>query len=354
MIMSSSNALRLPFGRFWPSLLLILSTSIGLKSIGIPNVHIDQLVVNSDVIAICQVSDVRMIGAAPAIEFRGRVLKAAMYSGDVLVHRTIKGVTADHLRVEYALPLSFVGYHGLHTGTRIVFLRGTRGTYGLADPYFSDFPAVLSGLGSNNPSSKEIDYTTEVIREMLNVISSPNTSASEKSEILRIDYALPRSAEVVEAFRAGVANTQEPDLRQRLQGELISFGDLVELPNIVALLLNNTATADERTWLLYVVGNRIRDSRAIVELRPLLRSNDARLREAAAQALWNIGDSAALKDLAFALHDPDPQVRFYTVRALSDIANEPGWGGPGESQFREHEQEYLTHWQNWAKVQLNQ
>jgi hypothetical protein len=52
------------------------------------------------------------------------------------------------------------------------------------------------------------------------------------------------------------------------------------------------------------------------------------------------------------LEDPDEKVQFYAVRGLSDIANEYGWGGPGETEFHEHAQKYLTHWQEWAKNQV--
>jgi hypothetical protein len=122
------------------------------------------------------------------------------------------------------------------------------------------------------------------------------------------------------------------------------------LPDVANLLLTHTASVDQRTWLLYVIGNRVKDRRAIPALEPLLRSGDSSIREAAAEALWHIADTAAVPELVKSLHDPDEQVRFYAVRALSDIANEPGWGGPGESEFHERQQEYLTHWQNWGKT----
>jgi HEAT repeat protein len=74
------------------------------------------------------------------------------------------------------------------------------------------------------------------------------------------------------------------------------------------------------------------------------------MREAAAQALWHIGHPAAVRSLARALEDPDGLVRFYAVRGCADIAQEVGWGGPGESEFQEHEQQYLAHWRSWAKT----
>jgi hypothetical protein len=113
----------------------------------------------------------------------------------------------------------------------------------------------------------------------------------------------------------------------------------------------NEATPDQRIWLLYVIGNRITDPRAVGNLRPMLHSASPRLRAVAAQALWNIKSAAALRDIAPLLRDVDEQVRFFAVRALSDIADEPSWGGPGETQFRQHEKEYLDHWENWLKAQ---
>ena len=185
---------------------------------------------------------------------------------------------------------------------------------------------------------------------MLSVIASPMSTPAEKFEILRVDYALPHSPEVVAAFKKGLAGGAE-DLKEKLQGELIRFGDLSELSPVVNLLLTAGAAESERVWLLYVIGNRITDHRAIPALRPLLRADDSAVRAAAAQALWHIADRTAVSDLSNALRDPDAQVRFYAVRACADIAAEPGWGGPGEAEFQQHQQKYLAHWQEWAKAQ---
>jgi len=333
--------------RLIPVLLLCPS----LQAIGVPNLRIDDLIARSDLIVVADVTEIKVIGPAPPIEFRGQRLGATEYSSGLLVHEAIKGVASSRINVRYALPLSFVGYQGLHTGTRIAFLRRAEGAYELADPYYSDFPAVFAEKGDITSSGHVQDYAAKVITEMLNVVSSPAATEQEKSEILAVDYAFPRSGQVIEAFRVGIANAQGADLHQRLQGELISFGDITEIPKVVQLLAANAATPDQRVWLLYVIGNRIDNAHAIGDLRPLLRSRDARLREVAAQALWNIKSSAALADLAPLLHDSDEQVRFFAVRALSDIANEPEWSGPGESQFREYEQAYLNHWEHWLKAQ---
>jgi hypothetical protein len=333
------------------SLSLCILVSVRSYPVGVRNLHIEDLVKASDVIAIAEVIDVKAIGAAPPIPFRDQLLEAQAYTSNVLLRRIVKGTAADSLTVEYALPTSSVGYRGLRQGTRIIFLRRQQGHYSLADPYYPDFPAVVTHSGTAGLPSTISDCGTSVVRELLAVIASDTASPAEKGQILQVDYALPANHEVVAAFREGLASAQEAELRQRLQGELIRFGDVSELPSVAQLLLTDSAARDQRAWLLYVIGNRLSDRRAIPALEPLLRSGDDSLREAAVEALWHIADPAAAPVLLKALQDPDEQVRFYAVRAFSDIANEPGWGGPGESEFRQHQQKYLSHWQDWATSQ---
>ncbi len=337
------------FRRFWLGLSLCALTTVWSHSVGVRNLHIDDLVRTSDVIAIAEVIDLKAIGTAPPITFHEQPLQARAYLASLQVRRIIKGTVGDAITVKYTLPTSFVGYRGLQRGTRIVFLRQEKGGYSPADPYYPDFPAIPSIWGSERLNPAAGDYVAAVVREMVAVIASPGASLAEKSQILQVEDALPANEEVVAAFREGLATAQELDLRQRLEGDLIRFGDVTELPNVAHLLLTNTATPDQRLWLLYVIGNRVSDPRAIPALEPLLRSEDSSIREAGVEALWHIADPRALPELLKSLNDPDQQVRFYAVRALSDIAQEPGWGGPGESEFQEHQQEYLTHWQNWAK-----
>lgn len=319
---------------------------VSARSVGLRNLHISDLVNESDVIAIAEVADVKATGISRSLPFRNELLKAEGYSANLSVLRTIKGEVPDRITVSYALPVSFMGYKGLRQGTRMVFLRRDHENYTPADPYYPDFPATAG------PSSAT-DDATAVLREMLAVVASSTASIEEKSEILRVDYALPINTDVVAAFRAALTNTDEPDFRQRLEGELICFGDISELPKVASLLLGNRTTENQRGWLLYVIGNRIKDRRAISSLQPLLRSADSGIREAAVEALWHIADPESIPSLAAALDDPDLQVRFYAVRAFSNIANENGWGGPSESEFREHQQKYLSHWQQWAKGLAN-
>jgi hypothetical protein len=311
--------------------------------IGVPKLRIGDLVAASDVIATAYVDEVKDQGPA-VVMFRGHALAARKYAAEVNVLSSLKGSVSSHLSVTYNLPEMFVGYRGLQLGIRTIFLKRNGGELNLADPYHPDMPAVV-GARSHDASG---DYVSAVEQGMLGVIASPTTT-NEKLEILRFDYALPEGASTITALKLGLTNSGDEDLVQRIEGELIRFGDLSELPNVVSLLLSDSAASNERVWLLYIIGNEITSARAIPSLQRLLRSANDAGREAAAQALWHIATPSAVPILAAALEDPDQSVRFYAVRGCADIARESGWGGPGEAEFHEHEQQYLEHWKSWAK-----
>jgi HEAT repeats len=315
-------------------------------AIGVRNLRIEDLVKASDVIAVADVAEVKAVGPAAPLTFRGQQLPAVAYAAELIVRASIKGAIPSHMLVTYKLPTSFIGYQGLRPGTRLVFLRKEGTGYSLADPYYPDLPATAP---ESTAGFETGDYAAIVVHEMLAVVASSSTTSAQKYEILRVDYVIPTSNEAVAAFKRGLATAREPELTQRLQGELIRLGDISELPNIAQTLLNNLATDNQRVWLLYVIGHDLRNPHAIPALQLLLRSNDNSIREVAAEALWHINDHAAVSNLAMALEDPDELVRFYAVRGCSDIANELGWGGPSESEFHEHQEKYLTHWEDWVK-----
>jgi hypothetical protein len=327
-------------------LLLFMVLVSVCRAVGVKNLRIEDLVKTSDVIAIADVVEVRAVGPAAPIAFRGQQIPAEAYIAELATRVSIKGSIPNRMSVKYELPTSFIGYQGLRRGTRMVFLRKDGAGYTLADPYYPDFPATAS---ESAPAFGSGDYAAMVVDAMLAVVASSSATAAEKSEILRVDYVIPSSKAAIGAFKSALATAKEPELEQRLQGELIRLGDIGELPSVAHTLLNSLATDNQRVWLLYVIGNDLTNPRAIPALQPLLRSTDNSIREAAAQALWHIADSAAVPSLAKALEDPDEQVRFYAVRGCADIAGQVGWGGPSESEFHEHQQKYLTHWEDWVK-----
>jgi hypothetical protein len=151
------------------------------------------------------------------------------------------------------------------------------------------------------------------------------------------------------SLRAGLDVTANPDLKYRIQAELVSRGDPSALRSSVDLLLSNTLNDAQRETFLLVIENDVKTSESLPIITHLLESPDPLSRRAAAEALWHMANPSTVPDLARTLQDSDREVRFYAVRALSDIANEPGWDGPSEAELQEHQQKYLAHWQDWAK-----
>jgi hypothetical protein len=208
------------------------------------------------------------------------------------------------------------------------------------------FPAAPGSV-----SDIESDPLQAVVAELGRVISSPAAGQGQKYAVLARARGIPNVESFNLSLQAGLDTAENADLRYRIQAELISRDDLFELRPVVDLLLGNTLTEEQRQIFLLAIANNIKSSKSVPMITRLLCSTDLLSRRAVAEALWHIASSNAIPDLVRILQDPDQEVRFYAVRALSDIANEQGWGGPSESQFQDHQQEYLTHWQNWAKSQ---
>ena len=316
------------------------------QGFGIPRFKLDEAVNEADLIVVAEVKQGRDLGLGKPVQLRNEMLAAEAYSADLSVARTIKGPALREISVTYALPLIPVGYTGLNRGIRMVFLRRDKNEYHVVNPYYSSFPATLEPPEENTASGTPVQV---VLTNMLAVLASASTSSSEKYEILRVDYALPSNDETIAALQKALSVSADPELSEKIQGELIRFGDLGQLPAAANLLLRNSAPPNERQWLLDAIGNHVKDARAVPALARLLTSPDDSVREAAVEALWHIGAPAVVPALAEKLQDPDEKVQFYAVRGLSDIANEYGWGGPSEPEFHEHAQKYLTHWQEWAK-----
>jgi hypothetical protein len=183
---------------------------------------------------------------------------------------------------------------------------------------------------------------------MAAVIASDTASSEEKTQILQTSYALPSTNDVKTAFREGLLTASVNELKQRLQSELVRLGDITELPEVSRLLLANSVSPNQKISFLYVIGNSVKDSRAIPAVESLLGSADSSIKAPAMEAFWHIADPRSKNALASGLEDPSDDVRYYSVRGLAEITGEVQWG-PSISEFHEHEQRHLNHWREWAR-----
>lgn len=149
--------------RAWgSSLLLCLLVVISCHAVGVPNLHIDELISASDLIVVADVSSAAMIGTSAPIAFRNQILETQLFSSELLVRRTIKGTASGTITVKYTLPKLFIGYRRIEPGTRMVFLRREGENYTIANPYYPDFPALPSLQGrSSQPVAG--DYINAVV-----------------------------------------------------------------------------------------------------------------------------------------------------------------------------------------------
>jgi HEAT repeats len=303
------------------------------------------LVAQSDLIAVVDVSKVDDVGPATAL-VKGGSLAAGRDKVEGITKWCIKGGCPDQLTMNFVSTTTFAGYERVPVGTQIVFLKQHGIEYEFTDASFPSLPAVS---GSTNIA--ESNPLLAVIAELGAVLSSPAANDDQKWLVLAQAVGIPDVDSFTHSLHSAEMFAGSPDLKYGIEAELISRGDLSALRSFVDLLLGNTLTDAQRETLQLAVANNVKTVKAAPILSRLLQARDASSRRAAALALWRNANPSAIPDLVGILQDPDWEVRFYAVRALSDIVNEPDWGGPGERQFREREQEYLAHWRNWAKSQ---
>ena len=93
----------------------------------------------------------------------------------------------------------------------------------------------------------------------------------------------------------------------------------------------------------------IREPSAVPTLSDLVGAANVNIRRGAAAALRNTQDRAAIKPLARALNDTDPEVQYQAVIGLAEITGAPSEWSPASETFEKAPQLYLDYWREWAK-----
>jgi HEAT repeats len=323
----------------------IVSIIYGAWALAYPGEHfqVRDLTERADVIAVVDISRIDDAGTT-TITVDGQSLAANLHRADVHTQRCIKGACPSQFSLDFFTPEQFVGYPGIGLGHQIVFLKRRNSGYEFADRHYPSLPAA-----SGPASGTESDPLRAVIAELGRVLSSPAATQAQKWAVLARAPGIPNVEPFKLSLQAGLDAADNSDLKYRIQAELIARDDLPQLRSSVDLLLTNALTSEQRQTFLLTIANSVKNPKALPEISRLLLSSDPVSRRAAAEVLWHIASPNPIPDLARILEDPDQEVRFYAVRGLSDIANEPGWGGPGESELQERQQEYLAHWRNWVE-----
>lgn len=311
---------------------------------GIPNLRIYELAAQSDVVVVADVSNI--LPEDPAATDSGDIpLSAHRYRAQAVSLYTLVGSCPGEFDVDFTLPEESTGYSSVKPGTRMLFLKKAGTAYYPTSQYYPDLPAVRSEPGELEGK----DAAERVLAELGAVMASADVTLADKWEVLIRSYAIPDDDRSFLAdLIAGLRNTSDPDLRRRIQAELIARNDISEFSDVRDALLSNTMSTTQKAVILYDIGQRLKNEKAVPGLKQLLKSSDPEVRVASAQALWHIASASSIGTLAEALKDENPQVRYYAIRALADIVGQPQWG-PGPGEYEENEAKYLQHWLDWAR-----
>jgi hypothetical protein len=314
---------------------------------GLPSLSISELVSQSDVVVVADVSGTKPIGLA-SVSVRGVTLLAQRYRVQAVALYRLMGSCPEQFSIELLLPNTSTGYRSVKLGTRMLFLKRLGTTYIPANPYYPDFPALPSEpIEFHGNDAREL-----VFAELSAVIASADASSDDKWEVLTQSFAIPDGDKLfVNDLLVGLRSTGDLDLRRRIQAELIGRNDISEFGDVRDALLADTISATQKPVLLYEIGQRLKNEKAVPGLAQLLQSRDPQVRVASAQALWHIASASSVRILTEALNDQNPDVRYYAIRGLADITGELQWG-PSPGEYEEHETKYLSYWRDWAASNL--
>lgn len=315
---------------------------------GIPHLSIPRLVSESTLIVVAEVGEIKPVAAAQVV-FNGSVLKGQSYRAEAVVLYTLTGDSPGRFTIEFALPNSSNGYRSVRAGIRMLFLKKSGDGYTPVDLFYPDLPALRSPLAELQGKT----VTERVFGELGAVVASADASTTDRRDVLFWSYAIPDSNKsFLKDVLAGVQNTADPDLHWRLEAELIRRNDASQFADVCNALLSGSVPPDEQREVLYAIASRLNNEKALPELRKLLQSSSPEIRVASAQALWHTASPASVGALAEALHDENPDVRYYAIRGLADATEQPQWG-PSIAEYQGHEAKYLSYWSDWATANLS-
>jgi HEAT repeat protein len=178
-------------------------------------------------------------------------------------------------------------------------------------------------------------------------VSNPSSDPAEKVLALSAleGGSFPTALELIRAS-AQDANTV---VRIGALVDLLEAGDGDALRQACPLLLSSGTSVPDYLLhnLAYAISVGKFHSRNVDTLAALLKAPETETRRAAAQALWHVSDPMTSKSLLGAITDSDQDVRYYAVRGLAELANQPEWA-PSIPEFESHEDRYIQHWREWG------
>jgi hypothetical protein len=327
-------------------LLLALSPGTANSTI-VPGLDLDQLVRDSSIIAVGEVTSLQKEGKAP-IHLDSLDVTGETVGGVLRVNQVLKGEPySTELRFAFLIPETFIGWRSpaLHTSGVFFFKirRGTSGELEFTSPYYPFAPAI-----SAFPLKEETTTIDRVVSAIGKAIFSPKDTVGTKVTAVYF-LSTSRSEASLKELHSALDNPDR-ELRVRAAGALLERNDISALPLAVDALLHGFPGASEEAIhnLVYAIAGGVSNEGSVPMVVELLKSPDPQIRRASAAALRRTGSEKAIRALSSLLGDSDLETRYYAVVGLAEITGQTEWR-PNMEDFASDQQRYLDHWRDWAR-----
>jgi len=329
--------------RFFIAVAVACLTLLPASATILPVPDLDKLVSTSNLIVVGELLAIER-GPRTTITTNGAQVKVGIDQFVVRIDEVISGSAGSPVRVqvvsqnEETWQLPPIEIYGLF------FLRkDDSGKLSMPDTNYGliQVPHGIYGHGAT-----PMDRVVSILTEML---IFPNNRNANSQALFLLRESNGKAAN--SALRVALATVTDPELRIRIANALVLQGDATSLKYLKEVFLTGprmTVSDQQQQILGDVMGLFLKDPAAIPDLTALLGSYSAPIRRGAAQALWRTESPKAISGLVKALEDTDVQVRYWGVRGLAEVANQPDWQ-TDEQTFKTREPEYLSHWKEWAR-----
>jgi hypothetical protein len=310
------------------------------NSIPLRSIDVAELTARADLIVVGRVTTVVRQGET-TIDLSGNTITATRFHSGLRADQVLKGESGlRDISFDFLLPDQPIGFQIATPGQYgVFFLKAVRGLWEFVDPAYPSLPALPK---FQPPQGVPLDQITVMLGQ---VINSPQVSDSDHTRALNALDGL--RTDLARDVLRRVASTASGDLRLRAAAKLVARNDIAGLEPVATALLHPEGLSRTLLWDLAGSLEGLKNQDAVPTLTKLVKANNPDINRPAAAALRQSGSSAALKALSYLLRSSDRLTRYYAVVGMGEITHQDKWT-PAFDEFQQHEQHYLSHWQNWT------
>ncbi len=327
------------------SFLLLLSSLVTVlpgNATLVPNLDLDSLCNQADLIVVGGVVDVRR-GGETTISVQGQSMEAPSMSAELTVQSVLKGKVANSkFTFKFPLPPPPAGVI-MRGQFGIFFFRESKSGIEILDPYH---PHVVAVPGARGTRGTCLDQVTA---ELAHAVASAGAPAQTRREAVEALSTVRTPAATTALTTA--AHDRDAGPRVLAMAALLARGDISWLDPAADILLSREQRLDAYlVWrLTTAIEFGVKDPKAIPTLTRLLHAREVSGRRTAAACLRNTRDKAAIGPLGEALSDSDDEVVYQAVFGLAEITGNLEWGPPPFEEFKKERAKYVAYWREWAK-----